>query len=302
MKILNESLTVNNNVKLIASEIKNQLLMRLKNDSIAMSKQFNHILKKGIFTYFTNGKLPIKSFKVKYYVTLYSTKRNYMCAIENSTMNINSECDYENNLIILRLAMLDGNLTRESYGVIEHEVNHFLQNSLGQTKNETLYGKIQTVLENGTNFEKRLAYALYLTFNTEISSFAVQYYSFLKNNNIPLQYVYDDFPVDEGNPYNDFIDNKLIINSKKNQITDIQIKNLFGISKKQYFSRIENADKRYKNKMMKAATKYRDELHEMLFRKINKNTNLSNTIFVKRINFENRCYLNGIITEVSEFD
>lgn len=85
-------------------------------------------------------------------------------------------------------------------------------------------------------------------------------------------------------------------------VSDQCFRNLFGISKKEYFKRIENADKRYMNKMMKAATKYRDELNETLRTKICETTNLSNALFVKRMNFEVKCYSKGIITEVSEFD
>lgn len=303
-KTLQESLTVSNEVKQISSEIKNELLMRLSEDSIVMSKEFTKVLKKGIFTYYTKGKLSIDTFKVKYYVTLYPNEKAYQKAKEGYTLNLNSECDYETNEIVLRLAMLNGNLTRESYGSIEHEVNHFLQNSLGQHKNETLYTKIKNILLNkeANQIYQRLAYALYLSFNTEISSFAVQYYSFLKNNKIPLECVYDDFPFDEGNPYNDFEVYKNYVYDYGKNVSDKFFMNLFGISKKEYFNRIENADKRYMNKMMKAATKYRDELNEKLRRKISESTNLSNALFAKRMNFEVKCYSKGIITEISEFD
>lgn len=45
-KTLQESLTVSNEVKQISSEIKNELLMRLSEDSIVMSKEFTKVLKK----------------------------------------------------------------------------------------------------------------------------------------------------------------------------------------------------------------------------------------------------------------
>lgn len=114
----------------------------------------------------------------------------------------------------------------------------------------------------------------------------MQYYAFLKHNKIPLENVYNAFPNDEGNPYCDFLDYKYYAENQKNNITDNDIRNLFGIGKKEYFNRLENADKRYKTKMMKAATK----------------TNLSTTRLARRLNFTVKCYKNGIIEEASEFD
>lgn len=301
-KILNESLTVNDNVKRISSDIKKELIMRANSDMIVMSKEFNRILKKGMFTYFPNGLLAVNIIKVKYYIYQYANEKKYYQDYKNRVIELNGACDYENKTITLRMATINGNLSKESFGVIEHEISHFLQNSLGQRKNETLYSKIQTVYKNGSVFEKNLAYALYLTFNTEISSFAVQYYSFLKNNKIPLENVYDDFPFDDENPYGTFLDKKYFAEDNKERINDVYIRNLFGISKKEYFNRLENADKMYQNKMMKAATKYRDELHECLIRKITEDTSLNNTFLAKRLDFTARCYRKGIVKEVSEFD
>lgn len=295
---INESLSVNDNVKRISEEIQNELLMRVNSSPIVMSKEFNRLLKKGVFTYFTNGKLPIESFKVKYYITLYPNEKKYYTEYDSRVLNLNCASDYENNFIELRLAMVNGKLTRESFGSIEHEVNHFLQNSLGQVKNENLYSRIQYQYNNGDMFAKRLAYALYLTFNTEISSFTIQYYAFLKHNKIPLEDVYEEFPNDEGNPYCDFADYKYYADKQKNNISDSYVRKLFGISKKEYFNRLENAEKRYHTKMMKAATKYRDEFNE----NINESTNLCSTRSSRRLTFIVRCYHNGITEEVSEFD
>lgn len=162
---LEESLTVNDNVKQISNDITDELLMRINCSSIVMSKEFNRLLKKGIFTYYTRGLLPIDSFKVKYYVTLYPNEKRYYEEYRSGVLNLNCASDYENNFIELRLAMVNGELAKESYGTIEYEVNHFLQNSLDQRKNEDLYSKIQEVYSNGELFAKRLAYVLYLTFN-----------------------------------------------------------------------------------------------------------------------------------------
>lgn len=295
---IDERLSVNDNVREISEDIKNEILSRIKNSPLMMSKEFNRLLKKGIFTYYTDGKLSVESFKVKYYVTVYPNEKKYYVDYDSGVLNLNCASDYENNFIELRLAMVNNDLTRESYGSIEHEVNHFLQNSLGQQKNENLYSKIRYQYDNGNIYAKRLAYTLYLTFNTEISSFSVQYYSFLKGNKIPLEDVYYDFPNDEGNPYNDFLDYKHYVESQQKQISDEYIRSLFGISKKEYFNRLENADKRYRTKMMKVATKYRDEISE----NISHHTNLASTRTVRRLTFEVKCYNKGITEKTSEFD
>lgn len=203
--------------------------------------------------------------------------------------------------MFFRLAVINGNLSRESCGQIEHELNHMLQNSFGQKKNETLYDKIVDQIRNGEQFYKQVGYALYLTFNTEISSFAIQYYSFLKNNNIPLEDVYKYFPDDEGNPYGEFLFYYNFVMNNKNKINDLDVKKNFGISKNELINRLNNAQKRYKTKMIKALIKYKNELQESYFQNLPKKANFSKTNKIRRMTFLLECYQKGIYKEESEF-
>lgn len=50
--------------------------------------------------------------------------------------------------------------------------------------------------------------------------------------------------------------------------------------------------------MMKAATKYRDEISG----NISYHTNLASTRIIRRLTFEVKCYNKGITEETSEFD
>lgn len=297
--LLSESLAINDAVKQISNEIENILIRKIQNSKTYMAKEIDGIIKKGSFLINTKGKLSIDSLRVFFVIYLYDNEEKYYLDCRKRVIDLNCESDFEKGCIYLNLAAINGNLSRESYGSIEHEINHILQNSLGQKKNEDLYKNILFQFKNGTTEYKYIAYALYLTFNTEISSFAVQYYAFLKKNNIPLKNVFDDFPYDEGNPYLNFEEYGGYVLDNINYSNETELKQKFGISKNEIISRIKNADKRYRTKMAKAATKYRDELQEINDKKINENTNLCKTNKILRLNFMLGCYKLGITEEES---
>lgn len=300
--ILSESLSVSDSVKKMSADIFAILADKVKNAHRYMSKERDRIIKKGNFTYKTNGALPIPSFMVNFIIYSYENQKEYDEDINFIKDNLGCECNYEKNFILIKLAAINNVLTKDAYGSVEHELNHMLQNSFGQKKNEELYDKAVYQIRNGTPFYKQIAYALYLSFNTEISSFAVQYYAFLKNKKMPLRDVYHDFPLGDGNPYGVFLKYFNYTLEYSGLIKDDDVKSLFGISKSDLLKRLYNANKRYRSKIMKVIAKYRDELNEEYLRSCSKNVNLTKLPTIQRMTFKLDCDMKGIKKEESEFE
>lgn len=301
MKNVNENLSVNDNVIAMTTEIETELLQIISKTNASISKERNRLIKKGSFVYQTNGKLPISSFTVHFVVYVYSNEKDYDRDKVLQLIEFGCECDYENNFILIRFATINGLPAYDTYGSIEHELNHMLQNSFGQKKNDTLYKNVVNQVKNGAQLVKNIAYALYLSFNTEISSFAVQYYGYLKNNKIPLEDIQYDYPYDEINPYGEFLKYYNISVKNKDNVTNQQMVDAFGISKKEVFNRLENAKRRYNTKTMKVITKYIGELQEERKQDINTKTNLSQLNSVRRMTFILECYNNNVYQTESEY-
>lgn len=304
--IVNERLCVNDNVIQMANEIMAELKNSLKTAKCYVSKERLKIIKKGNFIYNTNGKLPIETFNVQFVVYLYNSEKDYH---DDNKIDLDCETIYEKNMIILHLAEVNGVLTKESIGNLEHELNHMLQDSFGQKINETLYDKVVDQCYNSFGLYQKIAFALYMSFNSEISSFTVQYYTFLKNNKVPIYDIYYSFPNDENNPYNDFLKNYNYVISHQSEIMNTEMNKRFGITKREMLSRLENAKKRYRTKIMKAITRYRDELNDKYtqekIKRVKENHShieLHNLPFMRRQNFLLECYNKGIHEEASEYE
>jgi hypothetical protein len=91
---------------------------------------------------------------------------------------------------------------------------------------------------------------------SEQDSFVNGYYAYLKQNNIDLDSVYYHFPNDKNNPYGLFLTFCGYFN--RIQYTDEHIREIFGITKKQFLKLVDKADKRLRNKTMKVVAKYRN--------------------------------------------
>lgn len=213
---------------------------------------------------------------------------------------LSSETDYEKKIIYYRFAIVNDKIPKEFDGMIQHEISHFFQCHNGQTKNEELYNKIKDVINDSkNNVDRNIAYALYLTFNTEIDAFANQYYAYLKQNKIGVEIAITTFPNGEGNPYNTFDKYYDYVVDIEKYLDDKHMKDVFGLSVEQIFSRLENAEKRYKNKMMKVISLYDKEIvSSKMNEHVHRNLSL---LFGVRLNFEMDCYQRGIYETESEF-
>lgn len=306
MNKIDENLCVNNNVTQMGHEIMVELKNNLKNAKTYISKEYNRIIKKGSFIYKTKGKLPIDKITVNYLVYPYDNMEEYNSDYKSGAITLDCECGFEERAIFINIATVNNEIVQESIGNIEHELNHILQCSFGQKQNESLYEKVVEQCYHNNGLYQMVAYALYLSFKTEIASFTVQYYTFLKNNNVPLCDIFHSFSNDENNPYKIFLDNYNYVMSHESKINDEEIRRLFGITKNELLKRLENANKRYKMKMMKAIMKYRDELNENYVKEKIKKKHVFLEIhqlqFAKRMNFLCECYNKGIHDEASEYE
>lgn len=287
---LNEELSISNNVIDVTEKIMKSCLDKLENLPLKSSKDFNRYFKEGEFDVNVDNLIPNISFiHIKLFCYIFRNIEEYRSY--KNTLNTNCLADYDNHLIELRLVLINGKPNDEFKSSIQHEVNHLFQYANGATKNENLYDRIVKVSSNPkTNYkEKMLAYILYLTFKTEQDSFTNQYYAYLKQNNVKWDDVYDYFPDDDGNPYSNFLDAYDAV--LQMNITDSEVKSLFGLNKKQFFLRILKADKRMRNKMIKAATRYRRDI-------TNETTTLSDA---KRMNFMLESMAKGIYVGSDEF-
>ena len=256
---INEELSISNNVIDVTKKIMKGCLDNLEKLPLRSSNDFNRYFKECEFDVDVNGLIPnTLSIHIKLFCYIFRNDEEYNSY--KNTLNTNCLADYDARTIELRLVLINGAPNDEFQSSIQHEVNHIFQYANGASKNETLYDRIVKVSSNqNSNYkEKMLAYMLYLTFKTEQDSFTNQYYAYLKQNNVKWDEVYDYFPDDDGNPYSNFLDTYDAI--LRMNVTDSEIRNLFGINKKHFFLRVSNADKRMRNKMMKAASRYRRDI------------------------------------------
>lgn len=295
---LNEELSVSNNVIQLTELISNKIQKVLKNTRTERSKDYNRIFKKGELFIKTIGIIPnVNILHIYFHVYYFKDNNDYR---ENKvTLDTNCFADFNENMITLRLVMINDKPDDNFNSSIQHEVNHIYQYANGATKDEELYKKVTFVAKDKTSTEidQVVAYALYLTFPTEQDSFVNQYYAFLKQKNVDWDEVYNDFPEDDNNPYNKILD---IYDYLYNiRLTDSYMRQKFGISLKQFYIRLENADKRLRRKLIKAATRWRNDAknESYLYRE---------GLFLfkdpYRMNFIMECYKKGIVTESSEYD
>lgn len=295
---LNEELSVSNNVIQLTEIISRKILNTLKFIRPEISKEYHRIFKKGTIEIATKGLIPsLDKLTIYFHVYLFENIGDYK--MHEITLDTNCSADFENRSIMLRLIMINNQPNDNFNSSIQHEVNHIFQYANGATKNVSLYDRLVEITKDkaSTRKDRVVAYALYLAFPTEQDSFANQYYAYLKQNNVDWDAVYNDFPEDDNNTYNKILD---VYDYLYNiRLTDAYMRQKFGISLKQFYIRLENADKRLRRKLIKVATRWRNEAknESYLYRE---------GLFLfkdpYRMNFIMECYKKGITTESSEYD
>lgn len=288
---IEESLSISDTVVKLTQMLREELLARV-NSKKMYHKYNNDIISNGIFNFDTKKLLDIPIIKIKYcfyFLNLeqYNYKKKY------NQLEDGGITDFKNKTIILNLTYITDTEqpSTEFDSVIQHEMNHFYQNLMGATKNEDFYNRIIDLCKNGDKEEKAIAYALYLAFNTEIDSFANQYYAFLKQNNIQkASNGMDYYSLSKENPYSIFNNAFEYVDSL--DINENKLIKTFGLTINQLYSILNNADKRLYKKMSKVWTKYMTE---------NKYFMDLDWKRIGRMCFLNECYKHGIIEEDEDY-
>lgn len=298
---LNEDSPISTKVMFMTGEIRDILLRNLQYSPKYMSKESDSLIKKGSFAYKPRDVMNLESFMVTYMVYYFDNEKEFKAFYKLYRKRLISETDYERNTIHYRFALINDRIPKEFDSMLQNELSYFFQNYNSQEENEILYNKLKDIISSTTNdFDKHIANALYLSFNTEIETFANQYYVYLKQNNIGGGEAIDCFPNGEGNPYHEFDNYYNEVVNIEEYLNDEHLKEVFGLSIEQIFNRLENADKRYKNKMVKVNSLYNKEIRDKHIKEV-KNLNMS-IVFGVRLNFELDCRQMGIYETESEFD
>lgn len=293
--MLNENLNVSDTVSKLTKDVSGMLQERIKNQKVFASKNGPWVLSKGLIKFDVSEYLKgIEMLKIRY--TVYHFK-NYdefeSFSYWHSNLFVNF-ADYKQKKLNLTLVYINGAPYTDFDSSIQHELNHIFQCDNGQTKNEDFYKKVTDLARNGNQDEQMIGYALYLAFNTEISSFASQYYAWLKQNNVDKASSGTKYhSYDSSNPYHNF--DKVFSYVEKLDIDEENLKKKLGISVNTLYSILNNAEKKYMKKMSHAWYKYMTEKKNIdgYIQHINGN---------KRLIFLMECYDKGIVEEIDEFD
>jgi hypothetical protein len=294
--LINERLSVSDSVIEITDEIYDLLINKLRTSKLFIEKEKNVLFKKGILTYYAiKGRTDsIPNINIKYIVYYFDNIEDYNIAVKYNVINTNCYSDIKNNTIGLYLVMINNHPYIDFKSSIQHEVNHFYQNSMGQVKNEDFYEKVVKLTKSTNIKERNIALALYYTFTTEQDAFISQYYAYLKSNNISQQKAKEFFQ-DKNCPYYNFDCLFDYIIDIYDEIDDIKLQKSFGITKERLYSILDNADKRFTVKLSKAVNRYIQERNKVNEKKYP----FIGTCHSIRLQYLMECYQKGI-TEFEE--
>lgn len=297
---INEELSVSADVVQLTNIVSKFIQNKLKTSQRGYSKHKNVIVYKGLSNINTEGLLKtIDYLKVKYTVYFFKNQddlRYYLLYASEPDGTMYSYADYEKKMINLVLYYIKEQPSPDFDSIIQHELNHIYQYDNGQTKNEDFYNKIVDLQKNGNEVEKKIALALYYIFNTEIASFASQYYAYLKQNNIPKTTKGKDYySLDVNNPY--YRLNKVFedVYDLEDEINETDLINKLGITKEKLWNILNNGEKKFYRKMANAWTKYMTESSK-------KGKYIQHIFIDPRMEFLWECRDKGITEEFDELD
>lgn len=287
--LLVEEGSISNDVVKLTKSLARNIMYRIEKSSKYYSKNGNYVLSRGIINFDTESLIKdMKMIKVKYCVYFFDKERDREYFMKyNDSIAFGSHCDYNKGEMKLSLCYVNESPDDMFYPTIQHEMNHMYQNANGQLKDEELYKRVEYWKENGDGNTQWIAYAIYLAFNTEISSFASQYYAYLVQNKIPKSLSGKDYAIDKNNPYFDFDRAYSVVEDI--DIDEDELKDKFGISVRRLYGILNNAEKKYQEKMMRVWNRY-----------VNEGKHLAHDPF--RMNFIFECYSKGIRESTDEYE
>lgn len=256
-KLINEELSVSTEVNDMCGELSHQLIDKISQNERKMVMNKNLLMYKGQIQFECSKWLKtIKYLKVIYVVYLLDSEVE--CDMFEKRGFMNCSADYQNKNIKLALGYVNGKPSRNFFSSISHELKHIYEYDRGMQKNENFYDVVTKKCQSKIKWERVVAWALYLSFNTEQDAFLSQYYEYLKTNK---NYTKDPL-ADKENPYYKFdiaFDNVECLN-----INDKDMKASFGITVNQLYNILEAADDRLFKKMCHVWQKYNNDVNRSI--------------------------------------
>lgn len=247
-----ENLSVSETVGRMTKELTKQLISKVDKQKYYISKDKNVLVKKGIMNFDCREYLQhLSNLQVIYCVYYLKNDVEYEFYDRNGMLNCSA--DYENGNVKLSLAYVQEQ-PKDFKVSIRHELKHIYQYDCGAKKNVNFYKTVVDRYNNGEQWEKIVAWALYLSFKTEQDAFISQYYEYLKNNHISKNNLQK---YDNNNPYYRF--NQAFENVDNIDIEEESLRQSFGINLTQLYSILNSADERLYKKMTNVLAKYVDE-------------------------------------------
>jgi uncharacterized damage-inducible protein DinB len=271
---INEELSVSSTVTEMCKELSYQLINKLKKSKKKVVQNKSYLMYNGQLTFDCSEFLKTINFlKVIYVVYLYNNENE--CHFAENSGQMNCSADYENKNIKLALGYVNGKPSRNFFASIAHELKHIYEYDRGMQKNTAFYDRVVDRYKNGTQWEKIVAQALYMSFKTEQDAFLSQFYAYLSSDSF-----YENDPMkDKENPYYQFdrafdaVDNL--------NFSEEQLKQSFGLTINQLYHILESADERLYKKMCHVWQKHHYD-------------STRNSINLKQGEFMLECFKNGI--------
>lgn len=251
---INEDLSVSNIVGDMCKELTYQLISKINKSKKYIYAEKSFLISKGFINFDCRKYLKnLQWLNVIYVVYYFDTEKEYEYNERHGLLN--SSADYQNKNIKLKLAYINDKPARDFSSCISHELKHIYEYDCGMTKNKNFYQRVLNKLGSGEEWEKIVAWALYLSFKTEQDAFLSQFYEYLKTNR---QYVYDPLR-DKKSPYHQY--DEAFNNVDKLNFTEEQVKDSFGLTINQLYHILDSADDRLYKKISHVWQKYNNEIN-----------------------------------------
>lgn len=279
---INEELSVSPIVSKMAKEVTKQLVFKTENAKKYIADDKNLIITKGILNFDCKKYLKrLDVLKVIYVIYYLDDEKQY--EYYDRIGMFPRSADYENANIKVHLAYVKGQPSIQFVPSIKHELNHIFQYDCGAKKNISFYDTVIDRYKNGEMWEKKIAWALYLSFKTEQDAFVTQFDEYLRQKGVSKQFL----PKDDNNPYFQF--DRAFVAVERLDVDENKLKESFGITINQLYSMLNSADERLFKKMSHVWAKYTYESKKKIMQPN-----------VSEMNFLMECYQNGIYEKVSD--
>lgn len=250
---INEELSISRIVTDMCNEVSAQLINKLMGEHAKIVQDKALLMYKGVMNYDCSKYLKtISNLNVIYVVYLLDNEQQFQAHAQSGLFD--SSADYQNKNIKVNLAYINGKPCREFKSIIRHELKHIYEYDCGMQKNENFYNRVIDKCKHGEQWEKRVAWALYLSFKTEQDAFLEQYYEYLQTYR---HYTIDPME-DPQNPYCKFDDAFNIVDYTS--LNNIKMKESFGINIRQLYHILNSAEERLFKKMSHIYQKWRNDV------------------------------------------